>query len=254
MISFNNNDLFQILLNRLRKDRKGSINAEEFESFLRSRNLDYFNQQFNVDGVSQINTDSLQVFAMDNEPIAVTQDGSLRIYLATLPTGATAYAHAISAFYSTSSSDLSTLVEMDLVSNAELPNRLNNAITGPSAVYPIGWITDLVMRVYGVTTGYVILNYYRYPLDPYFDYYTDAYGNITYLTDGQPAHTLLAGQVSRSGLTAGQPVTSASVDLEWGDQDAVNILDMVMSDVSLSQNDQAGMQSSILERQNNVTS
>ena len=45
MVLFDNNDLLQIVLDRLRKDRKGSINPEEFESLLRLRNIDYFNQQ-----------------------------------------------------------------------------------------------------------------------------------------------------------------------------------------------------------------
>ena len=251
MVSFDNSDLYQIVLDRLRKDRKGGVSPEEFESFLRLRNIDYFNQQFKVDGVSQINTDSLSPFAVFNDPEPVTQDGAFATYYVTPDA---TYTHLINAFHSASNTSYATVVELDIVSNAELNDRLNNAITGPSATEPIGYLSDGKLWVYGVTTGYILLSYYKYPADPYFDYYTDASGNVTYLTDGQAEYTLQAGEISRSGLTAGAGVTSVSEDLEWGDQDAMNILDMVMTDVGVAQSDQGITQTSVIERQQNVKS
>ena len=251
MVSFSNNDLYQIVLDRLRKDRKGSINPEEFESLLRLRNIDYFNQQFKVDGVSQINADSLSPFSVFNDDAAINQLVVTGTYYVDLPAG---YAHLINAFYSANSALHSTVVELDIVSGAELSDRINNAITGPSATEPIGYIADGVLWVYGYTSGYILLSYYAYPADPYFDYYTDSSGNITYLTDGQAEYTLLAGEISRSGLTAGSGVTSISEDLAWNDQDAMNILDMIMTDLGVALGDQAISETSVLERQQNVKS
>jgi len=105
-----------------------------------------------------------------------------------------------------------------------------------------------------VISGYVLLDYYKYPDDPYYDYYTDASGNVTYLTEGQAAYTLQAGEIARDGSTAGDAVTSASTDLEWGDQDAINILDMVVSDVSMALTDPNSFQASMLERKENILS
>jgi len=73
MTSFNNDSLFQMMLDRLRKDRKGGINAEEFESFLKWRNLDYFNSQYKVTGMNQANLDALRPFTVFHEPDLVKQ-------------------------------------------------------------------------------------------------------------------------------------------------------------------------------------
>ena len=245
-----------MLLHRLRKDKKGSVNGEEFESFLRYRNLDYFNRQFPFEGASKLNHESLRPFMKYHDATAVLQEAATATYYAdlTTPSLSSTLAHEINAWYSTSATVWSTLIEVDLVSHAEHGDRLNNAITAPSSTNPIGYIDSTKLRLSGVTTGYILLDYYKYPDDPYFDYYTDASGNVTYLTEGQAEYTLLTGEIARDGSTAGQGVTSLSVDLEWGDQDAVNILDMIVSDVSIALSDPASFQASILERKENVSS
>ena len=269
MNSFTNDDLYQIVLDRLRKDRKGGIRPEEFESFLRLRNLDYFNGQFPAEGATKVNQDSLRQFSIFHEPLAVTQQAATGVYyvwLKTLPSGTTTttpdaytypdnvYAHWINAWASTSATVWSTLVKIDIVSHVEFLDRLNNAITAPSATSPIGYIDNEKLWLAGLTTGFVILDYYKYPTDPYFDYYTDSSGNITYLTEGQASYTLQAGEVARDGSVAGAGVTSASADLEWGDQDAMNILDMVMTDLGVATTDQGVVQTSVMERDQNVKS
>lgn len=267
MTNYDNNDLYQITLNRLRKDRKGSVTPEEWESFLRNRNIDYFNQQMKFDGGSLLNIDSLSPFMEARRPLNIqTASGVDYVDLITLGSGTTtttdgyayleeAYAHLVNAWFSASATDLTSLTEIDLVSSTELHDRLNNANTGPSTDDPIGSLEGLRLSLWGVNdAGYAILDYYRYPADPYFDYYTDAVGNITYLTEGQASYTLQAGEVARDGSTAGQSVTSASIDLEWTDQDALNIVDMLMTDTSLAQSDQPQNQGSIFEREQNVKS
>lgn len=268
MISFNNDDLYQMLLNRLRKDRKGSVSPSEFENFLRWRNIDYFNGQYKVTGMSQANLDSLRAFTIFHEPAAVTQEaatGMYYVWIKVIPTGTTtttdffdylesAYAHLINAWYSPSATVWSTVVEIDILSHTEYHERVNNAITGPSATYPIAYLEDDRLWLGGIASNYVLLDYYRYPTDPYYDYYTDPLGNITYLTEGQAAYTLLASEIARDGSVAGDVVTSASVDLEWEDQDAINILDMIVSDVSVALSDSSSFEASMLERKENVTS
>ena len=270
MTSLNNNDLYTMLLDRLRKDRKGSVSPEEFESFLRWRNLDYFQKQIGTEGISKMNHESLRPFLEYHRRRTVFQEavGNTTYYvtLTSLPTGQTTtpdeyeylttpLAYLVNAWACASASSYATVVEIDIVSSAELNDRINNAITVPSATSPVGYmVSNNRMRVYGLTSGWVLLDYYSYPSDPYFDYYTDASGNVTYLTDGQPSYTLKAGEISRDGSTAGSSVTSASVDLEWADQDALHILDMIVSDVSLALSDSNSFQASLLERQQNVSS
>ena len=256
MIAFTNDDLYQIILDRLRKDRKGALAPEEFESFLRQRNMDYFNQQIALDGVSMLNQESLRPFLEHHSVGTLLQQGSSGRWYVDMTLGVAAnFAHMVSAFTSVSLTVWTTIIEIDIVSNVELMDRINNAITAPSVTNPVGFIDDDKFWVYGPSSGiFVVMSYYVYPEDPYFDYYTDASGNVTYLTDGQAEYTLQAGEVARDGSVAGAGVTSASNDLLWDDKDAMNILDMVMTDAGVSQSDQAVVQTSIVERQNNARS
>ena len=263
---YNNNDLYQILLDRLRKDRKGSINAEEFEAFLKNRSLDYFNQQFKVEGATKLNLDSLNPFFVYHDQLAVTTENAVTVAeLTVLPTGTItttdAYdyltyqlAHIINVWALSTVADWSDVVEVDIVTHTEYLDRLNNSITKPTALDPIGYREGDKLWLPSMSGTWVLVDYYRYPAAPYYDYYTDSSGNITYLTEGQASYTLQTGEVSRSGAVAGAGVVSASVDLEWNDQDAMNILDMVMSDASLALTSQADYQGSVLERQQNVKS
>lgn len=74
MTNYTNNDLYQIVLDRLRKDRKGSITPEEFESFLHNRSMDYFNQQFAVEGATKLNLESLSPFMETADVVDVEDD------------------------------------------------------------------------------------------------------------------------------------------------------------------------------------
>lgn len=75
---------------------------------------------------------------------------------------------------------------------------------------------------------------------------------MTYLTEGQSSYTLQSGEVARDGTTAGGSVTSLSVDLEWDDDDAMQVLDMIVSDVSIALSDSDSYQASLLERKDNA--
>jgi len=256
MTNYTNDDLYQMLLHRLRKDKKGSVNAEEFETFLRWRNIDHFNKQFQFEGASKLNHESLRPFIQYHDVTAVVQEAATETYYVdlTTPSLSFAFAHEINAWWSTSSIVWSTLIEVDLVSHAEHNARLNNAITSPTATNPIGYIDSTKLRLSGVTTGYILLDYYKYPNDPYFDYYTDASGNITYISAAISPYTLQTGEIARDGSVAPTAVTTSSVELEWGDQDAINILDMIVSDVSIALSDPESFQASLLERKENVSS
>jgi len=250
-----------MLLHRLRKDKKGSVNAEEFENFLRYRNSDYYNLKVKGDGIGKVEEDSIKPFLVEFDPITVGLDGEMAIYRGLLAGLTQTYGHWKGVWWTINTvapaetyPDISDMIYVDVVSELELQNRLNNAITAPSTAYPIAYFTDTRVYVYGPGVGgTALVTYYKQPDDPYFDYYTDASGNITYLTEGQAAYTLLTGEIARDGSTAGQMVTSLSIDLEWEDYDAVNILDMVVSDVSVALSDPNSFQASMLERKVNAT-
>jgi len=257
MTSFTNDDLYQMLLHRLRKDRKGSVSPEEFESFLRWRNLDYYNKMFVNESSTKLNEDSLKPFLVSYEDIQISQNAVSQYYEASITALDQDYGHWQNLWvndqvYEITGYDLTDMTWVDIVSDTELPDRLTNAITGPSADYPIGHFSNTKLYIHGITSGgFAILSYYMLPTDPVYDYYVDAYGTITYLTESQSAYTLQAGEVAKDGSVAGQQVTSLSVDLAWRDTDAMKILDMIVSDVSIALSDPASFQASLLERKEN---
>lgn len=269
MTNLTNGELYTMLLDRIRKDRKGNISPEEFESFLKWRNLDYFTKKLAEEGKSQAADTSLVPFLVvqDSAPM-YTQNGEyyVVIYHAILQSFSNEVAKFANLWWSSSDTNYGSKIEVDLLTNAELSKRLNNAITKPTNSNPIAWrggtITIAGPQTFdtlwvkgdtsAIASGYIVADYYKYPAEPYFDYYTDASGNITYLTDGQSAYTLLTGEIARDGKVAGQAVTSLSQDLEWDDEDALEILDMIVSDVSIALSDPSSFQASLIERKENT--
>jgi len=260
MTSFNLGDLYEMLLMRLRKDKKGSVSPEEFEGFARWRNIDYYNKMFVNESSTKYNEDSLKPFYVPYEDIQVDQNAVTKYYegaLSELPEDSP-YGHWINLWINDQGAepghvyDLTDMTWVDIVTETELPDRLTNAITGPSADHPIGHFSNTKLYVHGIAaSGFGILTYYKLPDDPYFDYYVDAYGTITYLTEGQLSYTLKAGEMARDGSVAGEAVISASKDIEWEDHDAMNLLDMIVSDVSIALSDPNSYQASLLERKEN---
>jgi hypothetical protein len=257
MTSFNNSDLYNMLLHRLRKDRRGAISPEEFESFLRWRNLDYYNKMFKDEQRNKYNDVALKPFFIPFEAIQVALDATTTWYSASLTSLTNTLGNWDNVWFTTDVPapvriSRENIVEVDIVSETELPDRLTNAITGPTATKPIGHFTNTELYVHGIeAVGYVFLSYYKLPDDPVYDYYVDAYGTVTYLTEGQAAYTLQAGEIAKDGSTAGQQVTSTSIDIEWEDDEAVDILDMIVSDVSVALADPGSFQASLLERKEN---
>ena len=72
MNTLNNGDLYSMLLDKIRKDRKGLISPTEFEHFLRWRNIDYFNKQINRQGSNQDVDESLAPFLITQDLIPIS--------------------------------------------------------------------------------------------------------------------------------------------------------------------------------------
>ena len=266
MENLNLGELYTMALHMLRKDRKGSVTPEEFEAFAKKRNLDYFQKKLAIEGKDEGAHESLVPFMKYADTVdLVTLAGETLVILdpdAVAPLVGPSYniAKIINAWACDDDSSYANKIRIDIVNSAEYYERLGNAITGPSNDDPIGYITNIsgagdegVMIVHGgsgfiSSYPYVLLDYYKWPTEPYFDYYTDANGNITYLTEDRATYTLLAGEVSRSGDTAGTGVDSVSKDFDWDDDDALAILEMIISDISIALSDSNSYQASLLER------
>ena len=77
MTNLNNGDLYNMMLDRIRKDQRGIISPEEFESFLRWRSLDKFGSLIKVEGENKLNQEALLPFYVHHDPISVTSSNSV---------------------------------------------------------------------------------------------------------------------------------------------------------------------------------
>jgi len=211
--------IYDIILTILNKEGRGNIiKPERFTYLLQKVNLDYFNQQYEKWAGSQTISDSLSPFLVVDESVtfagASVAISSLSIY----PTYE--YIHAVAARLSSDDS------YCDIVTPLEWNEWASDVLMKGVAANPLVLIDGTNIKIDPSLTGDLLFSYLRSPATPSFDYYIDAYKNIQYLANGDE-HTLGTGEVYSDGSTSGS-VTGTSVELEWGEQDQVNIITMLL--------------------------
>ena len=135
--------------------------------------------------------------------------------------------------------------KIDILSSPEVAQRNSSYIDAPSINFPVAEIIGSSINVYPATILTADLVYYRYPVVPVFDYYVDATGELVYLENGE-THELTSGEVDSAGNTSGT-FTSASVELEWGDSEKIDITWLIIKNmgINLSRQDVMGIANNI---------
>jgi len=130
-----------------------TLRPEQFNLYLQKVNFDLFNQALRGWESTQVVTDILY-------PFKVKTDLTFATGVATRPAD---YARHSAVWYD----DSSTIVPVEVVTDAELPDRINNAITAPTAAYPIIYFIDKKINILpvSITTG-VDLLYIKKPATP----------------------------------------------------------------------------------------
>lgn len=222
-----NNDLYNALLNILRKESKGlAVSPDGFTSMLQVENLTLFNDYFKVFETSGIITDALQIFKA-NATISLTADGGTSSMKGDLPA---TYEHFTAV-------ETATGKPVDVVTEEEWVIRRNDALTIPTSNYPILRIAGDDVYVLPASMSSVVMYYLKTPATPFFDYYLDATYNIKYLTQGQAPYTLQAGEEYCDGTTSGAK-TSVSIELEWDDKDKIKILHRILAKMGVGMDEQ----------------
>lgn len=134
-------------------------------------------------------------------------------------------------------SDDDTIVPVDVVTDEEWTFRRIDALTAPSATYPIAKIAGEGLYVLPSSLSKVILTYLKSPSTPFFDYYYDDDYNIQYLS-ASGTHLLTTGETGRLGETAGSTVISSTVELEWEDTEKIKILHRIVTKLGVSMDEQ----------------
>ena len=126
---------------------------ERYNLYLQKANLELFNQSLREWEKKQIITDILY-------PFKVKADLTFAAGVATRPAD---YARFSAAYYD----DGATVVPIEEVTDAELPDRISNAITTPTEAYPIICFYNEKINILpvSITTG-VDLLYIKKPRDP----------------------------------------------------------------------------------------
>lgn len=135
--------------------------------------------------------------------------------------------------------------KIEILSSPEVAQRNSSYIDAPSTTFPVAEIIGTSLNIYPTSILSASLVYYRYPVAPVFDYYVDASGELIYLENAEE-HELTAGEVDSAGNTSGTFV-SASVELEWGDSEKIDIAWLVIKNmgINLSRQDIAGIANQI---------
>jgi len=126
-------------------------------------------------------------------------------------------------------------VKVDLVTEEEYHDRVEDSVMAPSAsvICAVERTTEIV--VYPATILNINISYMRYPNTPFLDYYIDVNGYIQFLADGA-THTWTTGEIDSTGTTrtTGQPDwDSLTEELEFPTDMHSDFLNEVLSRVGI---------------------
>jgi len=236
---------YNTLLTYIRKDTRGkSLTQDEFNELIPVVNYELFNSLYKRWELDQGVTDALAPFKVFNTSLAIaTSKGDLSALTYS-------YAHLIGK------PRYSTNITIDVVTALEYAERFNDALTKPSATYPVCFVatdqaTDkITLYVYPTMTP-VLIDYLRVPTDPFLDYYiNDTTYVVTYLDEAATAIALPAGSTYRDGTAGPDTIAaSATIDIEFDDEHEGELLNLFLSKLGIQLRDEMVIQYSNLEQQ-----
>ena len=127
---------------------------------------------------------------------------------------------------------------ISVVSDDDWNNSISSKLSPPSMKSPIANIGNKIIRFYPIKSCAVDFTYRRLPIPPVYDYYIDPLLGIVYLPENT-TYTLQTGQIYSDGKTISGNVTSKTVELEWQDNDKMDILSIVLSFQSINLRDKS---------------
>jgi len=145
--------------------------------------------------------------------------------------GGTTYTFA----YPLGGSDADTDVPMDVITEAEYHDRIGDSVMAPAADCPVIMERGDNLEIKPDSIVNVNLSYYRYPNDPFLDYYVDVNGLRQWLGAGA-SHTWVTSEIDSSGTThttGDADWSSLTVELEYGEDMHMDFLNEILSRVGI---------------------
>jgi hypothetical protein len=248
ILDMNLNEIYEYL-NALigTEDLGGDFSLKEFNHLIKSENISFFKDKVEELYTNQrgqaLNPDIIYSTKMLRKFIkedTVTPTAGT-ITLSSL----TSYAYFISAHTTTAYNGM--IRNIPLVTHETFHDLLTNLLAKPLKKNPVCVIDDESLRIKPSNITSVVINYFRFPTTPLYDYYVDANDNVVYLAVGG-SHTLTAGETGSSGGTSGT-VTSSTVELEYPIDLHAEFLNRLIGRLGLPKRDQLLLQSSTMEKQ-----
>lgn len=226
----------------------GELNLQEFNYALKAYNIEFFKSKVQ----SLYAADMSDV--LDYDIIYATK--SLRPFITkvalTLKSGLGGIGSLIGYAYllkSISTSSFNGEVrDIELIDHAKLFERITNVLSvsleeRPGVVFEGG-----NLRVYPTNIPSIDVAYLRFPANPVFDYYINAFDKEIYFPAGTD-RTLLAGEEGSLGQTSPANITSATVELEYPEDLHHEFLNGLLGKLGIPNRDQVIMQTSMVNEQ-----
>lgn len=198
-------------------DRGNAFSPKDFNLYLPKASLELYVTDYQKWESTQRVTDTLRRF-ISSDPVTVTAGSG------NLPDN---YKHAISA----NLTENNNFREIDIVTKKEFNARKSSKIVFPTLRNPILSIEGDKIEL-DPDHSPVNLNYLRLPVEPVFDYYYAGGVVITYLAPGI-IHAATPTDPYSDGSTTGNH-TSASIELEYDDDDKIKIISTILSYYGMS--------------------
>jgi len=232
----NNGDLWDIVHMISKKESRGNIiKPGQFSDLLKRNHYLYYAQQFEKYAVSTTSQTSMRPFLVSDEVI-------------TLASGEEALADLDNTMHHPLFMRTDADVAIDIVTAMEWNAWMGDSVMQPTASDPIALIDDSTIYVQPDSITSAKFTYLKKAdNEPVFDYYTDAYDTVQYLTNGT-TYTLGTDEVYSDGTTSGD-VTSNSIELEWNDEDKIKIVAFILQDLGISMSAQQIVQYGLAEQQ-----
>jgi len=226
-----NYQIFNVVNILLNKDDKGQYQLDQFNDILPAEARNYFDyvlRRYDNDWKAR---KSLRPFLRETDSATIRGSGSIS--------------------YETVVDNFAKILEMRVHESGrfveEVDNigdwydRLDSKIKEPTAKHPIARLKSGDIEIKPSSVGTIDIYYLEYPTEPYMDGYYDSDSQFQYLGEGETVDLDATGGTGLDGSTSGT-YTSSTVELDFYDEDKLEIASRILADLGVSHNKQSLVQ------------